>query len=154
MTGVLADPALYRFTGGEPPTLVGLRRRYAAQVAGASPDGTERWLNWIVRRVLDDAGGAPAPAVGFVQATVVDDGRSADIAWVIGVPWQGLGYASEAAAALVRWLLDDGVTEITAHVHPDHIASARVAARAGLVATDAFEDGERVWRLVVGPVPV
>ncbi len=146
MRGVLADPALYRFTGGEPPTLDSLRRRYAAQVAGASPDGSERWHNWILRLT---AGGE---AIGFVQATVTDEGRRADIAWVIGVPWQGLGYASEAAVALVAWLRGAGAATITAHVHPDHEASARVAARAGLAATDEVEDGERVWRLRSEPV--
>lgn len=145
MVGVLADPALYRFTGGEPPTLLGLRRRYAAQVAGASPDGSERWHNWILRLA---AGGE---AIGFVQATVMDEGRRADIAWVIGVPWQGQGYAAEAAVAMGAWLRETGVAEFTAHIHPDHGASERVAARAGLVATKEIEDGERVWRL--GPEP-
>lgn len=150
MTAVLADPALYRFTGGEPPSVDGLRQRYAAQVAGASPDGTERWHNWIVR--LAPGGGVdagPGPAIGFVQATVVDGGR-ADVAWVIGVPWQGQGYAAEAATALVAWLLGTGVTGITAHVHPDHEASGRVAAHAGLAPTDEIEEGERVWHLVAG----
>lgn len=141
MVAVLADPALYTFTGGEPPGLEDLRRRYAAQVAGHSPDGAEQWHNWIVRRA--DGG----DAIGFVQATVVDAGVAADIAWVIGAPWQGRGYATEAAQALVAWLREAGVAAITAHVHPDHGASARVAARAGLAATDEVEDGERVWRL-------
>ena len=31
MTSILADPALYRFTGDEPPSLPALERRYAAQ---------------------------------------------------------------------------------------------------------------------------
>jgi RimJ/RimL family protein N-acetyltransferase len=149
MVQVLADPALYRFTGGEPPTLEALRRRYAAQVEGRSLDGAERWHNWIVR--LAPGGTAPGPAIGFVQATVTRGGRSADIAWVIGVPWQGQGHAAEAATAMVAWLLETGATVISAHVHPDHVASERVAARAGLVPTDELEDGERVWRL--GPEP-
>ncbi len=144
MVAVLADPALYRFTGGEPPTLEELRRRYVAQVAGRSADGTEAWHNWIVRLA---AGGE---AVGFVQATVTGDGddANADIAWVVGVPWQGHGYAGEAAAALVAWLVGArGVSAVTAHIHPYHAASARVAERAGLAPTGVFEDGERVWRL-------
>jgi RimJ/RimL family protein N-acetyltransferase len=144
MVAVLADPELYRFTGGEPPPLAALRRRYEAQVAGRSPDGREAWHNWIVRLADDGA------SIGFVQATVVDDddgaGACADVAWLIGVPWQGLGYAAEAAGALVAWLLARGVTPVTAHVHPDHAASARVAERAGLSATTQIEDGERVWR--------
>lgn len=50
MVAVLADPALYGFTGGHPPDLAALQRRYAAQSRGLAPDGTEWWLNWIVRR--------------------------------------------------------------------------------------------------------
>jgi RimJ/RimL family protein N-acetyltransferase len=46
---------------------------------------------------------------------------------------------------LVAWLEDQGVTTITAHVHPDHHASARVAERAGLVPTDEIGDVELVW---------
>ena len=80
-----------RVTGGEPPTLDGLRRRYEALAAGRSPDGTESWLNWIVR--THDG----SPAVGVVQATIVDASSHASIAWEIGVPWQGHGFAAEAA---------------------------------------------------------
>jgi len=68
------------------------------------------------------------------------------IAWVIGVPWQGNGYATEAARALVAWLASQGAAVITAHIHQDHHASATVAARAGLTLTDGEADGERVWQ--------
>jgi RimJ/RimL family protein N-acetyltransferase len=47
---------------------------------------------------------------------------------------------------MIEWLEARGAVTITAHVHPDHAASQRVAERAGLVATDEVEDGERVWR--------
>ncbi len=36
MVAVLADPALYTFTGGEPPDLEALRRTYGQLVAGPS----------------------------------------------------------------------------------------------------------------------
>jgi RimJ/RimL family protein N-acetyltransferase len=154
MVGVLADAGLYTFIGGEPPTADGLRGRYSAQVAGSGrPD--EEWLNWIVR-----VDGEP---VGYVQATVTpgagevpgprerserqQHGLRADVAWVIGAPWQGRGYAREAARALVGWLRERGVRTVDAHIHPDHDASGRVAAAAGLTVTDEVVDGERVWRL-------
>ena len=54
--------------------------------------------------------------------------------------------AATAVAAALAVLVVAGVGEIVAHVHPDHVASARVAAGAGLVATDDEVDGERVWR--------
>ena len=139
MVGVLSADALYAFTGGSPPTAGELRARYARQSAGRSPDGSEEWRNWIVRR---EPGGE---AIGYVQATIGDGGTRAEIAWVIGVNWQGQGYAAEAAQALVAWLDSRGVAAIQAHIHPDHAASAAVARRAGLAPTGGFEDGEQLW---------
>ena len=60
MVGVLADPSLYEYTGGEAPSLEQLQRRYASQAIGRSQNGSEGWFNWIVRRV---DGSAP---IGFV----------------------------------------------------------------------------------------
>ena len=140
MVGVLSAAALYTFTGGGPPGLDELRARYTRQVAGRSPDGSQEWRNWIIRR---EPGGQ---AVGYVQATVMDDGRRAEIAWVVGVDWQGQGYAAEAAQALVAWLDSRGVTTIQAHIHPGHAASAAVARRAGLAPTAHFDDGEQLWQ--------
>ena len=80
-----------------------------------------------------------------MQATVSADLREAEVAWVVGTPWQGHGYAAEAAVALVAWLREQGVGRIVAHVEPQHVASERVAARAGLRPTDELHDGERVW---------
>jgi RimJ/RimL family protein N-acetyltransferase len=142
MAGVLADPALHRFTGGRPATLQELRTRYAALAAGSGrPE--EVWRNWIVRRRAD------AQPVGTVQATIARDhgGWAATIAWVIGAPWQRQGYAAEAARALVGWLARRDAREVAAHIHPDHAASARVATRAGLRPTPDRVDGEQVWRL-------
>lgn len=140
MRVVLSDPSLYEFTGGEPPDVVALRDRFARLVKGRSSDGAERWHNWIVRTA---SGGT---AVGTVQATVAAAEPQAEIAWVIGLPWQGRGYAAEAATALVAWLEAGGIRTVIAHVHPDHAASAAVARRAGLRPTDELDDGERVWR--------
>ena len=141
MVGVLADPALYTVIGGDPPALEQLRVRYAAMAVGRSPDGGEQWLNWIVRL---RAGGT---AVGTVQATLWGGRARAELAWVIGAPWQGRGYATESATALVAWLRAGGVRLVTAHVHPDHAASRAVASRAGLVPTDEYHDGEQRWVL-------
>jgi RimJ/RimL family protein N-acetyltransferase len=139
MVGVLADPNLYAFMGGEPPTLEALRVRYSRWVAG-SPRPDENWHNWIIRQRPDGS------AIGHVQASVVDGGRSADIAWIVGTAWQSRGYASEGARALVTWLESIGVAEVTAHIAAAHLASGRVAAAAGLEATNDIEDGEIVWR--------
>ena len=147
MAGVLDAPSLYAFTGGEAPSVDELRVRYAAQVAGP-PDADEAWRNWIVREASSGDAGAEGAAVGYVQATVTGD--TADVAWVIGEPWQGRGYASEAAQAMVGWLGSHGIRTVTAHIHPDHDASAAVADRVGLQPTLTVEDGERLWRMHLG----
>lgn len=139
MVGVLSDAALYDFTGGSPPGLGELRARYTRLAAGRSPDGREEWRNWIIRREPGRT------AVGYVQATILDAGTRAEIAWVVGLDWQRQGFATEAARALVSWLEARGVTAVQAHIHPDHAASAAVARRAGLVPTGRFEDGEQLW---------
>jgi RimJ/RimL family protein N-acetyltransferase len=138
MVGVLSGEALYAYTGGAPPGLGELRARYARQVAG-SPDGREEWRNWILRR---EPGGE---AVGYLQATITGEGRRAEIAWVVGLRWQGQGYATEAAQALVGWLEACGVAVIQAHIHPEHAASAAVAHRAGLRPSGVVTGGEQLW---------
>ncbi|GAA1158509.1 RimJ/RimL family protein N-acetyltransferase [Kitasatospora gansuensis] len=138
MAGVLSDPALHGFIGGEPLSPEDLRARYGRMTAG-SPDPAESWLNWVLRP--DEQG----CLVGTVQATVTAD--VAEIAWIVGTPWQGRGYATEAARALVGWLREQGVGSVIAHIHPDHRASAAVAAAAGLVPTDEWHDGEVRWQL-------
>jgi RimJ/RimL family protein N-acetyltransferase len=137
---LLDDPGLHVFIGGEPASLPELRDRYRRQVVGHSPDGSQRWLNWIVRRLDDGA------AVGTVQATVVSDAESitAEVAWVVGTAYQGSGYAQEAAATMVAWLRRHHVTVIVAHVHADHRSSAAVARALGLTPT-IVEDGEVRW---------
>lgn len=140
MSVVLGDPALHAFTGGEPLDAAALRERFERLAIGRLADGGEAWHNWIVRLL------ATGEAVGTVQATVRANQSAAEIAWVIGVPWQGRGFASEAARALVAWLDGIGTATIEAHVHPNHAASGKVAARAGLSPTDELVGGERVWR--------
>lgn len=141
MADVLAGERLHEFIGGHPASEAELRARYQKYAAG-SPTSDETWLNWIVRRRSD------GQALGTLQATVIDReaARTAYVAWVIGVPWQNHGYASEAAQALVAWLRGHDVDHVVAHIHPDHQASAIVAVRAGLQPTDEQVDGERVWR--------
>jgi RimJ/RimL family protein N-acetyltransferase len=140
MVGVLSSPELYVYIGGEPPTLDTLRRRYTDLVVGHSPDGEQEWLNWIVRLK-----GSDEPAIGTVQATIMEGGGRAEVAWLIGGQRQGHGYGSEAAAALVHALICAGVPWVTAHVHPEHAASEAVARACRLMPTEEFHDGERRW---------
>ena len=141
MAPVLADPQLHTFIGGEPATPDQLRTRYSHQAVGHSTDNTQLWFNWILRREDEQA-------VGTVQATVTESprGLSAEVAWVIGSAFQRRGYAREAAQAMVAWLREHGVGEVTAHIHPEHEASAAVARAIGLTPTETVVDGEVRWQ--------
>ena len=161
LAGVLSDPALYTFTGGIPLSRQALRDRYERLAAG-SPDPHVTWGNWSIK--VRSAG----RLAGYVQATITagqagetgetgeaggdpEPGPVAEVAWVVGTAWQGQGLATEAARALADWLGRHGVTTVIAHIHPDHHASAAVAAAAGLSPTSDWHDGERRWRRVMAP---
>ncbi|SEO21661.1 GNAT family N-acetyltransferase [Actinacidiphila rubida] len=141
MALVLSDPALHTFIGGAPDTPDALRSRYRRITAG-SPDPAVSWLNWVIRLREESC------LTGTVQATVSPSARGpvAEVAWVVGTPWQGRGLATEAAAGLVGWLSGQPVHAVIAHVHPDHRASAAVAAAVGLAPTDERHEGEIRWQ--------
>jgi RimJ/RimL family protein N-acetyltransferase len=145
MADVLADPDLYAFTGGSPPSPQDLRSRYERMLTG-SGDPSVTWCNWVI------ALRGPGCLAGTVQATIsAGDGLSGEVAWVVGTRWQGQGIATEAARALIGWLGEQSVLTIIAHIHPGHHASAAVAAAAGLTATDHWQDGEIRWQLTMRP---
>ena len=92
----------------------------------------------------------PGCLADTVQATIdASPEATAEVAWVVGTPWQGRGFATEAARALVGWLGRHQVQAVIAHIHPGHVPSAAVAA--GLSPTDHWQDGERRWELVLPP---
>ncbi|MFF7869118.1 GNAT family N-acetyltransferase [Streptomyces qaidamensis] len=145
MAAVLSDPALHTFIGGTPDTPQALRSRYQRITAG-SPDPAVSWLNWVIR-LRDES-----CLTGTVQATVGPSGHGtvAEVAWVVGTPWQGRGIAVEAARGLVDWLGRQAVHAVAAHIHPGHRASAAVATAAGLTPTDERHDGEVRWQRSAG----
>ncbi len=146
MAGVLSDPALYTFTGGAPPGPAALRARYERWAAG-SPDPAVSWCNWVIRLRDEErlAGTVQATISGAVPDTI------AEIAWVVGTPWQGRGIATEAACGLIGWLGHWPIEAVAAHIHPDNHASAAVAANAGLTPTGRWQDGEIRWQLRIAP---
>jgi RimJ/RimL family protein N-acetyltransferase len=128
-------------SAGRPASPAELQQRYRRQAAGRSADGVQRWLNWIVRR-LDDG-----RAIGTVQATVADEAGdlTAAVAWVVATPYQGLGYAREAAQVMVAWLWRSGIARVVAHIHPQHEASAAIARAVDLTPTEIVVGDEIRW---------
>jgi RimJ/RimL family protein N-acetyltransferase len=134
---LLDDPGLHEFIGGQPLSEAALEARYRRLVRGAPAGGGATWLNWTIRRQADGR------AVGTAQATVTRG--DAALAWVVAGAWQGRGYGTEAARALVDWAKRNGLAP-RANIAPGHTASERVASRAGLRPSGQWAAGERVWR--------
>jgi len=127
-------------TSSPPADVATLVRQYEIWECRRSPDGSELWLNWALRPRDNHR------LIGHLQAGVFAD--HADVAWFLGVRWQHLGYATEAAKAVVDLLLGLGIREIRASINPIHTASIRVAERIGLGRTSEFKDNELIWKRV------
>jgi [ribosomal protein S5]-alanine N-acetyltransferase len=125
--GLLSDPQLYAYLDEAPPASVeALRDKWARSESRKSPDGTQHWLNWIVR---DDDG----RAAGYVQTTVFPN-REANVAYVLGRAHEGKGLATRA----VRRMLDDvaaafDVDRFVITVDHRNERSIRLAERLGFV---------------------
>lgn len=96
MFAVLSDPAIYEFESDPPTSAAVLAQRYAMLESRLSPDGTEQWLNWVIRL----PGGELA---GFVQATVLVGGR-AYVANELASRFWRQGIASTALEAVLQEL--------------------------------------------------
>lgn len=60
---VLSDPAIYEFENEPPPSEKYLFERFTKLESRRSGDGTEQWLNWVIRLPNHEL-------AGYVQATV------------------------------------------------------------------------------------
>jgi RimJ/RimL family protein N-acetyltransferase len=91
MFDVLSDPAIYEFEGVPPPTVERLAAGYRRRHSRTSPDGREKWLNWVVRLPNEEL-------AGYVQATVLESGASYVAYEFASRHWrQGIGSASVSA---------------------------------------------------------
>ena len=90
---VLSDPSIYEHENEPPASAEELRERFGKLESRCSPDGSERWLNWIIHLRSSEP-------IGFVQATVMAD-STAVIAYVLNSRYWGHGFASEAVRAMI-----------------------------------------------------
>jgi RimJ/RimL family protein N-acetyltransferase len=92
---LLVDPGLYEFLDEEPPVSVeALRHKLARSESRKSPDGSEHWLNWVVRDQSSEV-------AGYVQATIAANGDT-NVAYVIGRAFWGRGLALRAVREMLH----------------------------------------------------
>jgi RimJ/RimL family protein N-acetyltransferase len=93
---VLSDPAIYEYENEPPQSLEWLRDRFTKLESRLSADGTEQWLNWVIRLPTSEL-------IGYVQATVYPN-RSAAIAYELSSAYWGRGLARQAVKAMISEL--------------------------------------------------
>jgi RimJ/RimL family protein N-acetyltransferase len=140
MFEVLSDPAIYEYENAPPQSLAGLRERFRELESRQSPNGRERWLNWVIR-VPD------GQLIGYVQATLPGD-ACASIAYELRSSHWGRGLASRAVQAMLGELAENyGVRKVSAVLKQENQRSRRLLARAGFtLATPAQHAAREVER--------
>lgn len=130
MFRVLGDPAIYEFENEPPPSVAWLRERYARLETRRSADGSEQWLNWVLRLPSSEL-------IGYVQATVHPDGR-ASIAYELASRHWGRGLAREAVEAMIAELgARYGVSRLAAVLKARNLRSRRLLERLGFAPAPA-----------------
>lgn len=129
MFRVLSDPAIYEHENEPPPSVEWLRERFERLETRHSPDGSERWLNWVIAR-------ATGELIGFVQATVHASGRAA-IAYELHSAHWHQGLAGEAVRAMLEELrMAYGVQMHSAVLKSTNRRSRRLLERLGFEPMD------------------
>ncbi len=125
MFKVLEDPELYRYLDHPPPpSIEHLRGVYAGVEGRVSPDGSQVWLNWVVRR-------PGLPPVGYVQATLMLN-HTAWVGYVFSARHWGRGYATQAGLAMLEHVASAyGVSRFLASVDAANERSIRLLGRLG-----------------------
>ena len=157
---MLADRRIYVFIPDEPPvSIAALAERYQCLETRYSPDRSQSWLNWAIRR-LDDR-----QCVGYLQATI-HAGGTADFAFVLGSAFWGLGLAQAASALVLRALFTEyGTTSVFATTDQRNLRASRLLTRLGfakiqstsyphgevLSSDQAFQLNKRAWRNSMQP---
>lgn len=127
MFEVLGDPAIYEFENEPPPSQEWLAHRYELLESRGSGDGTEHWLNWVIRL----PGGRLA---GYVQATVLPS-KVSYVAYELNSRHWRQGIGRSAVQAMVEELrVQYGVHTLVAVLKAANFRSSGLLRSLGFVA--------------------
>lgn len=139
----LSDPAIYKYEPGEPITLDEARKLILER--------SRSTIFWAV--VLQDT----QKMVGhlYFQQTEPLEYLTWELGYIFNPRYQNHGYASESAAALIRYGFDHwGIHRVMAHCNPENIASWKVLEKIGMRREGYFQqniffktsaDGSPIW---------
>jgi RimJ/RimL family protein N-acetyltransferase len=133
MFSVLGDPAIYEFENSPPISEEWLTERYQRLESRSSGDGTEQWLNWVIRL----SGGKLA---GYVQATVLPD-QTSFVAYELNSLYWRQGIGSSAVREVLRELQENyGVKMFVAVLKAKNYRSEGMLRKLGFVRAGEQEE--------------
>lgn len=120
-----SDPEVSRYQSWEAPVPMEEAERLAATFSAGDPRDPG-WFQYAVERRL-----APG-LVGDLGVCRSEDGRQAELGFTFAPAFQGHGYATEAVARIVEFLLlDEGLHRISAECDERNVRSAKLLERVG-----------------------
>ena len=127
---MLSEPEIYRYLDEDPPQSIdALKQKFARSESRQSPDGSEHWLNWVVRDELQRV-------AGVVQTTIYPSGE-ANVAYVFGRAHWGRNLAYRAVERMRRMVVAEfEVKQFFVTIERDNERSIRLAERPGFVRAD------------------
>ena len=131
-------PDVVRYIPGEPKTLEQVQDMVAERATAGRIEPSQP----ICTLAVDLDGRVIGDVLLHLDGPDGHDGRQAEIGWVLAPDMQGLGYATEAANALVRVAFEElGVHRVWAQLDGENTASARICERLGMRREAYFERG-------------
>lgn len=132
----LSAPEAYELLPDDPPKCEGtLRKKYEHQARGKSPDGTEIWLNWIIR---DQNSGE---VMGYTQATVTT--RPALLGYHIFPCFWRSGVGSRALSATLDLIFGEaGIDRAYALVDTRNAGSIALLRKLGFALVRQHQDAD------------
>lgn len=134
---VYSEPDIRKWMGwdAEPPDEAEARANIE-RAAAAWEEGS-----WAVFRIVD---AATDQVVGGVNLRLCEH-QIAEVSYFLRASARGRGLATRAVRLVVRWaFVELGIERIELRVHPQNVASRRVAERAGF-SREGVERASRAW---------
>jgi len=133
----LQDERLYQYIPQDPLAGTALQDRYEALSSRRSPDGREAWLNWAVRERRS------GDYAGTLETTVYKN-LTAEVAYMVFVPYQRRGLAAEACGRLLAHLFEDyQVSVVAAEIDTRNAASIALVESLGFERVGFQKDADQ-----------
>jgi RimJ/RimL family protein N-acetyltransferase len=120
-----SDPEVSRYQAWASPVSLGEAKSLVKTMSAGDPRAAG-WYQYAIER-RDEAG-----LIGDIGVCRSDDGRQAEVGFTLATRFQGRGYAREAVARIVEFLLvEEGLHRLSAGCDPRNVRSARLLERLG-----------------------